>query len=377
VWYYQTTPGDAWDFTATQHIILADIDIGGRKRKVLMQAPKNGFFYVLDRTSGELISARAYVPISWAKEVDKKTGRPVENPGVRYKEAAAFMKPGPLGGHNWQPMSYNPQTGLVYIPAQDTLFIYAPDKKFQFRPGTWNTGIDFTIFKEPPPPMPGFLLAWDPVNQKERWRVPYKTMWNGGTLTTAGNLVLQGTADGRFVAYSADKGEKLWEASVGTGIIASPVTYEVDDVQYVSVMAGWGGAYPLAGGDGTGGSPAPGKMLTFALNAKQHLAEPLARSPRTVTRIEVNASPDEIEAGAAMFARWCVVCHGVGAAGGGATADLRYSQPATFDKYPDIILEGKNQSQGMPSFKRWLTAADVEAIRAYVLKRRSALAERK
>jgi quinohemoprotein ethanol dehydrogenase len=377
VWYYQTTPGDSWDFTATQHIILADLNIDGRKRKVLMQAPKNGFFYVLDRTNGELLSARPYVTVSWAKEVDKKTGRPIENPGVRYKDAAAIMKPGPLGGHNWQPMSYNPQTGLVYIPAQDTLFIYSPDKKFQYRPGTWNLGVDFTLFKEPPPPTPGFLLAWDPVNQKERWKIPYKTFWNGGTLTTAGNLVFQGTADGRFVAYSADKGEKLWEAGVGTGIIASPVTYEVDGVQYVSIMAGWGGAYPLTGGNATGDAPSPGKLLTFSLNGKQQLPEPLARRSRSVTAIESNASPERIEAGANLFAQWCIVCHGIGAAGGGATADLRYSSPATFDKYADIVLEGKYQSVGMPSFKRWLTAADVEAIRAYVLKRRAALAEKK
>jgi quinohemoprotein ethanol dehydrogenase len=373
VWYYQTTPGDAWDYTATQHIILADLEIGGRKRKVLMQAPKNGFFYVLDRTSGELLSAQAYVEISWAKEVDKKTGRPVEMPGIRYTDKAAFLKPGPLGGHNWQPMSFNPQTGLVYIPAQDTLFIYSPDKKFEYKPGTWNLGVDFSLFKEPSPLMPGFLLAWDPVNQKERWRVPYANFWNGGTLTTAGNLVFQGTADGRFVAYSADKGEKLFEASIGIGIIASPVTYELDGVQYVSIMAGWGGAFALSGGDGKGASPAAGKLLTFALNGKQPLPEVVAQK-RTVTPIGVTASQETIETGSTLFALWCGVCHGFGAAGGGATADLRYSHPTTFDKYRDIVLEGKYQGMGMPSLKRWLTAEDVDAIRAYVLTRRAALA---
>src|SRR6185436_12551917 len=256
--------------------------------------------------------------------VDKKTGRPIENAGVRYKDGAAFIKPGPLGGHNWQPMSYNPQTGLVYIPAQDTLFVYSPDRKFEYRPGTWNTGIDFSLFKDPVPLMPGFLLAWDPVNQKERWRVPYTSFWNGGTLTTAGNLVFQGTADGRFVAYSADKGEKLWETSVRTGVIASPVTYELDGVQYVSIMAGWGGAFPLTGGDGKGTSPAAGRLLTFVLNGKQPLSDVIAQKP-TVSPIGVTASPETIEAGATLFAQWCAVCHGLGAAGGGATADLRYS----------------------------------------------------
>jgi quinohemoprotein ethanol dehydrogenase len=376
VWYYQTTPGDAWDFTATQHIILADLDIAGRKRKVLMQAPKNGFFYVIDRTNGELLSAQPYVQISWAKEVDMKTGRPVESPGMRYEKAPAFMKPGPLGGHNWQPMSFNPQTGLVYIPAQDTLFVYSPDRKFQYRPGTWNTGIDFSIFKEPGPLMPGFLLAWDPVNQKERWRVPYKSFWNGGTLTTAGDLVFQGTADGRLVAYSADKGEKVWEATIGTGIIASPVTYELDGVQYVSIMCGWGGAFPLVGGDGMGSAPVAGKLLTFALNGKQPLPDIAARN-RTVTPVGVTASPETLEAGATLFAQWCSVCHGIGVAGGGATADLRYSHPATFDKYRDIVLDGKYQGTGMPSFRKWLTSEDVDAIRAYVLTRRAALADKK
>ena len=374
VWHYQTTPGDAWDYTATQHIILADLDVGGRQRKALMQAPKNGFFYVLDRTNGELISAKPYVPISWAKEVDSKTGRPVEMPGVRYVDNAAFIKPGPLGGHNWQPMSFNPQTGLVYIPAQDTLFVYSPDKKFEYRPGTWNTGIDFSLFKDPVPLMPGFLLAWDPVNQKERWRVPYTNFWNGGTLTTAGNLVFQGTADGRLVAYSADKGEKLWEFSVRTGVIASPVTYELDGVQYVSIMAGWGGAFPLTGGDGKGTSPAAGRLLTFVLNGKQPLSDVIAQKP-TVSPIGVTASPETIEVGATLFAQWCAVCHGLGAAGGGATADLRYSHPTTFDKYRDIVLDGKYQGMGMPSLKRWLTAEQVDAIRAYVLTRRAALAQ--
>jgi quinohemoprotein ethanol dehydrogenase len=271
-------------------------------------------------------------------------------------------------------MSFNPQTGLVYIPAQDTLFVYSPDKQFEYRPGAFNLGIDVSLFKDPAPLMPGFLLAWDPVNQKERWRVPYGIFWNGGTLTTAGNLVFQGTADGRFVAYSADKGEKLYEVALGTGVIAPPMTYEMDGVQYVTVMAGWGGAFALAGGDGKGAVPAAGRVLTFSLKGKQPLPEVVAER-RTVTPIGVTASPETVERGAALFARWCGLCHGFGAAGGGATADLRYSHPSTFDKYREIVLDGKYQSMGMPSLKRWLTAADVDAIRAYVLTRRAQLVE--
>ena len=372
VWHYQTTPGDTWDFTATQHLVLADIEIGGRRRKVIMQAPKNGFFYVLDRASGELISAEPFVEVTWAKGVDKKTGRPIEAPGVRYKDALAFMKPGPLGAHNWQPMSYSPQTGLVYIPAQDTFFAYLQDRRFQYRPGTWNTGLDFTIFKEPPPAIPtGHLLAWDPAAQKERWRVQYQIMWNGGLLSTAGNLVFQGTADGRFVAYSADKGEKLWEVAVGTGVIAAPMTYQVDGVQYVSVMAGWGGAFALTGGNATGGAIVPGRLLTFALHAKQALPEVAAAKPPQVSPIASDATPEKIDRGAGLFAQYCSVCHGLLATGGGTIADLRYSQPGIFDKYSEIVLDGKFSSVGMPSFKQFLTVDDIEAIRAYIIKRRA------
>ena len=380
VWHYQTTPGDSWDFTATQHIILADLEIGGRRRKVLMQAPKNGFFYVLDRQTGELLSAEAYTKVSWAKGVDKTTGRPIEDPAARYKTAVNFLQPGPFGGHNWQPMSFNPKTGLVYIPAQEPFFAYAQDKKFVYKPGAWNTGIDFAILKDPPPLIPrGHLLAWDPVAQKERWRVQYNLMWNGGTLTTAGNLVFQGTSDGRFVAYSADKGEKLWEFNVGTGVIAAPITYELDGVQYVAVMAGWGGTFPLTGGNATGGVALPGRLLTFALNAKKSLPEAVAQKPKDVTAIIFDAPPERIDQGAGLFAQWCAVCHGIGAVGGGGVVpDLRKSQPAIFGRYEYIVLRGAYQrSGGMPSFKEWLTMEDVKAIQAYVLKRRADLAAKK
>ncbi|MFL6216190.1 MAG: PQQ-dependent dehydrogenase, methanol/ethanol family [Blastocatellia bacterium] len=377
VWHYQTTPGESWDFTATQHIILADLDINGRKRKVLMQAPKNGFFYVIDRATGELLSADAYVPMTWATGVDKKTGRPIERPEARYKEALTILKPGPMGGHNWQPMSFNPQTGLVYIPAQDPFFAYAGVKNFQYRPGAWNTGSDFSQLKAAPPIVPtGHLLAWDPVAQKERWRVPYKTIWNGGTLTSAGNLVFQGTADGRFVAYSADKGEKLWEVTVGTGIIAAPVTYEVDGVQYVSVMAGWGGAAALVGGVESGRANGAGMLLTFALNAKQTMPDFFSRKLEPVTSIEFTTATEKIDAGAGLYAQWCATCHGLVGISGGATPDLRYSAASVYDHYKEILLEGKNLARGMPSFKEWLTVDDVEAIRAYLLKRRADLTKR-
>lgn len=378
VWHYQTTPGDSWDFTATQHMILADLTINGRQRKVLMQAPKNGFFYVLDRATGELISAEAYVTVTWAKGVDKKTGRPIEAPGVRYKDAPIGMQPGPLGGHNWQPMSFNPQTGLVYIPAQETAFGYGQEAGFKFKDRGWNVGVDFAIVKDPPTALPtGHLLAWDPVAQKERWRVPYVVMWNGGTLTTAGNLVFQGTADGRFVAYSADKGAKLWEVTVGTGVIASPVTYEIDGTQYVSIMVGWGGAFPLTGG--SIGLPAtPGRLLTFALNGKGSVMIAKLQTLPPPSPIESKASAEMIARGGDLFARNCAVCHGIAALGGGGVLpDLRSSSAATFNSYQKIILDGTLANEGMPSFKHSLNAEDVEAIRAYVISRRNELTANK
>ncbi len=373
VWHYQTTPGDMWDYTATQHMILADLNIAGRQRKVLMQAPKNGFFYVLDRQTGELISAKPFAEISWATGIDEKTGRPIEVNGARYKDSVVPQKPGPLGAHNWQPMSFNPQTGLVYIPAQDIGFLYAQDPKFQFANGKWNTAVNFSILTDPGSSLPpGSLLAWDPVAQKERWRVPYISMWNSGLLSTAGNLVFQGTADGRFIAYSADKGEKLWEVMTGTGVIASPITYEINGVQYVSVMVGWGGAFALTGGNATGVPNTSGRLLTFALNRKQAMPETVAMKIPALTPIESQATPETIAAGAGLFAQWCAVCHGIGATGGGGVLpDLKYSQPAIFGKYQQIVREGAYAEVGMPGFKQWLKPEEIDAIRAYIISRRA------
>ncbi|HEX4913665.1 MAG TPA: PQQ-dependent dehydrogenase, methanol/ethanol family, partial [Vicinamibacterales bacterium] len=241
VWHYQTTPADTWDYTSVQPMMLADLTIGERQRKVIMQAPKNGFFYVLDRATGELLAADPYVEVNWATHVDLKTGRPVEVPGAAYKDKGTFIRPGPLGGHNWQAMSFSPKTGLVYIPAQDNGRYYEQPKDFVFTPNEYNLGLApigrnvdrYDI------PYKGRLLAWDPVARKPRWTAKYGNYWNGGTLATAGNLVFQGTAAGDFIAYNAATGEKLWSSWATTGIVAPPITYAIDGKQYVSVMAGW------------------------------------------------------------------------------------------------------------------------------------------
>jgi quinohemoprotein ethanol dehydrogenase len=378
VWHYQTTPGDSWDYTAVQQMILTTLTIGGRERKVLMQAPKNGFFYVLDRATGELLSAKPYVTVNWAKEVDMKTGRPVENPEARAIDPAKmFMQqPGPLGGHNWQPMSYHPGTGLVYIPAQESSFPYLADAGFKYQTGgAWNLGMLPLPTADGLPITPGMLLAWDPVKQEARWKVPYPSYWNGGVLSTAGNLVFEGSADGHFQAFNAETGAKLWDMPVNTGVMAAPATYTVNGKQYVSVLAGWGGAFALIGGNPGEHRGTPGRLLTFALDGKATLPPPPPQ-PRAPARVTQTADAKTIERGTALYATWCVYCHGFGAIGGGAVQDLRYSAAPVFASYPRIVLEGAYQQAGMPAFKAWLSAQDVTAIKAFVISQRDKIASK-
>jgi PQQ-dependent dehydrogenase (methanol/ethanol family) len=361
VWHYQTTPGDNWDFTATQHIILADLKLGGRVRQVLMQAPKNGFFYVLDRRTGEVISAEKYVEVTWASHVDKSTGRPVENPGQDYRDGLTFVKPTPFGGHNWHPMSYSPKTGLVYIPTHDILGAYRADPEFKPQPGAWNTATDFNVFallsKDT---MKGALVAWDPVNQKEVWRHPYALPWNGGLLSTGGNLVFEGTSDGRFVAYRASDGVQLWESHTGTGVIAAPVTYLLDGKQYVSVVAGWGGAFGLAAGDVAQDVAGDGKgrLLTYALGSAE------APAPQTV--LDRITAPGEVYDGERTYHKYCAACHGAGAVAMVGMKDLRKISPETKAALGDIVLRGALRGAGMPSFGQYLAEADVAKLKTYL-----------
>jgi quinohemoprotein ethanol dehydrogenase len=377
VWYFQTTPGDNWDYTSTQHMILAEVTVRGAPRKVLMQAPKNGFFYVLDRATGEFLSAEPYVEVSWAKGLDAK-GRPIEAPGLDYRRVTREIRPSPFGGHNWQPMSYHPGTGLVYVPAQEMPFFFKFDPSWKYDPSAWNTFTDPTVLQEVPPELvSGHLLAWDPKTQREVWRAQYGLPWNGGTLATAGNLVFQGTADGRFVAYRASDGVKLWEAPAGTGVVAAPITYLVDGVQHVTVMAGWGGVFALAGGDAAraAGVRSVGRMLTYRIGGSAPPPPPADLPPPPRPSISVYSTPHDVKKGGDLYHRWCATCHGIGAVGGGVLPDLRYATPETHDRLADIVLGGVYQDRGMPSFAKWLSPPDVEKIRAYVLSRAGEAAE--
>ncbi|MBL5977722.1 PQQ-dependent dehydrogenase, methanol/ethanol family [Comamonas sp. NyZ500] len=370
-WHYQETPGDNWDYTSTQPMILADIKIAGKPRKVILHAPKNGFFFVLDRTNGKFISAKNFVPVNWASGYDKN-GKPMNIAAARDGSKPHDAVPGPYGAHNWHPMSFNPQTGLVYLPAQNVPVNLMDDKKWEFNqagPGKpqsgtgWNTAKFFNA--EPPKSKPfGRLLAWDPVAQKAAWSVEHVSPWNGGTLTTAGNVVFQGTADGRLVAYNATSGEKLWETPTGTGVVAAPSTYMVDGKQYVSVAVGWGGVYGLAARATE--RQGPGTVYTFVVGGKARMPEFVAQ--RTGQLLQgVKYDPAKVEAGTMLYVANCVFCHGVpGVDRGGNIPNLGYMDASYIENLPSFVFKGPAMARGMPDFTGKLSGDDVESIKAFI-----------
>lgn len=370
-WHYQGTPGDHWDYTATQSLILADLELDGATKKVIMQAPKNGFFFVIDRTNGEFISAQNFVDVNWATGYDDN-GRPMEISEAQYKSNAYEAIPGPYGAHNWHPMSYSPNTGLVYIPAQNIPMVFEDDPNWVanstasggLQSGTgWNTGI-LPSFVPVKSATFGLLLAWDPVKQKAAWKVDHIGPFNGGTLSTAGNLVFQGTADGRFVAFNATNGDQLWEAQVGTGVIAAPVTYEVDGQQYVSIAAGWGGTYGLTAHHSE--SQSPGRIFTFALNSNTPMPEFITTAPKPILS-GIAYKPEDIALGAKLYLSHCVVCHGIPAVeNGGAIPNLGYSDKVKIENLKNFVLTDALKELGMPNFSGKLTEDEVTKIQAFI-----------
>jgi quinohemoprotein ethanol dehydrogenase len=384
VWHYQTTPHDEWDFDSCSPLILAELPIGGTQRAVIMQAPKNGFFYVLDRATGELLAADPFTTTTWAKSVDKKTGRPVVEKGANYGETGKpfVSMPGPGGGHSWQAMSFSPQTHLVYFPVTDVAFPYVPEANAAHHDLAWNTGVDFNAGSLPQAPkikarilgsLKGHLVAWDPIANKEVWRAELGHPWNGGVVSTAGNLVFEGTAMGEFVAYRADTGERVWSAETQAGVLAAPISYEVDGEQYVAVEVGWGGAFGLAAGElalkSHIASNLP-RMLVYKLGGSTHLpALPAAVQPELNPPPET-ASTATVIAGKKLYHTYCSSCHGDSATGSGVLPDLRYSPVINDAKAMDVIVrQGSLQASGMVSFKDEVSAQDLEDIRAYVIHR--------
>jgi quinohemoprotein ethanol dehydrogenase len=370
VWHYQINPRDAWDFDCTQQMTLAKLMIAGRKRKVLMQAPKNGFFYVIDRETGRPISAGKIGKVTWARGIDLETGRPIEESHIDYdRTGQATIWPAPVGAHSWQAMSYDPETGLVYIP-----YMQAGVRFTKNTPGSEGFTVgDVTIngYEAGPHDGKGALLAWDPVHQRRAWEVWHDAIWNGGVLSTAGDLVFQGDADGDFAAYDAKTGKRLWQFNAGLGIIAAPISYAVHGKQYVSVLVGYGGSAAAWGSLMNVGwkyGAQPRRLLTFALDGKAMLP---ASPPRDI-RVHAlddpsyKINPADAAVGHALFIA-CAACHGLDLVSpGGPGPDLRESRVALDpDSLWTIVHGGALRAQGMPRFANF-TRQQVDDIYAYI-----------
>ncbi|MCB2076551.1 MAG: PQQ-dependent dehydrogenase, methanol/ethanol family [Novosphingobium sp.] len=383
VWHYQVCPAEQWDCTATSDMSLATLEIDGKPRKVLMQAPKNGFLYVIDRETGQFISAEKFAKVTWAEGIDQKTGRPIENPGIRYqgKPDLFEMWPGPTGAHSWMPQAYSPRTGLIYIPVQDqgALIGEGDEGGAEISAGMGVTLIPEVDFEEG---AHAYLKAIDPVTQKEAWKIDLPGSWPAGVLATAGDLVFQGRMDGNLVAYDAKTGEELWKFKTASPIVGAPISYRMNGKQYVTVITG-------AGGQGSGmqtlGNAAirtdyrqPRRVLTFAIGGTDTLKP--EEMPELVLPEDPDFKPDLARAqqGAMLFGtNTCLVCHGWNAVAGGAAPDLRYS-PAITDAatFRSIVKGGALRMNGMPNYPQ-ISDADLETIRFYLRARsKAAPAER-
>ncbi|MDR0781992.1 MAG: PQQ-dependent dehydrogenase, methanol/ethanol family [Pseudomonadales bacterium] len=386
-WYYQVNPADNWDYTVVQPLMLANLSINGVLRKVIMQAPKNGFFYVLDRETGRLLSADPYSKVTWASGIDLESGRPIETPQARYGAAVAMVTPGPGGAHSWHPMSFNPNTGLVYLPTtQGSSFAYSVEQNFVYKPGTWNTGVTFGTLQGlprlnaeqyrpgagPERDAPGALVAWDPIARQPRWVVDYPFAINGGTLSTAGNLVFQGGADGILRAFTADSGDLVWMADLGVGIMAPPVTYALDGTQYLAVLVGWGGASGLIGKSAAGTFKGEGRLWTFKLGGDKNIVPVEGQPMHELSEISFDDNPELLARGADIYGKRCMVCHGANAVSGGSLADLRYALPATYDILDNIVRQGAYSGLGMPNLGKWVSEDDLKALKNWLLSRRAA-----
>ena len=384
-WHYQTVPGETWDYTATQHIMLADLEIDGETRRVVMQAPKNGFFYVLDAASGEFISAEPYTPVNWASHIDPDTGRPVEMPEARYDRTGqpALVSPGPLGGHNWYPMAFSQRTNLVYIPVTENFLGYVADAEFVVDPEGWNTGIDFGrgvgfMLSLPDAPVNAALLkAWDPVAQEEVWRVMHPGGSSAaGVLATAGGLVFQGNRSGELAAFDDATGERLWSTLTQAGVMAAPSTYAIEGEQYLAQLVG----SPALPAEGPGAAVSTtdlssnnSRLLVYRIGGDARLPEmpELADgAPAPVELPQIDASNETIAQGETAYNRNCSVCHGP------------FAVSIRLDTYPDlrtspllgdagawhaVVMEGELADAGMASWEGVIDDSDAEAIRAYVI----------
>ena len=376
-WHYQEVPGEEWDYDCTSPLILADLKIGGRLRKVIMHAPKDGFFYVLDRATGKLLSARNYVPNTWAKRIDLKTGRPQINPDAYVGVKPHLMTPSYGGGHNWNPMSYSPLTGLVYIPTMEQWMVESrlPDGEFKFVLGRTTLGAGVNNYPELRRELnaqadkrdKGYMLAWDPVRQREAFRIPYPHPGNGGTLTTAGNLLIEGTINKTIAIYRATDGKKLWELPVGSVPVSGPMSYSIGATQYVAFNAGWNSAIVHQLDSPEPFSVGPARLIVLALDAKGVTLPPAPASAAIPPPPMQEQPREQVLRGALLYSQSCATCHGVNAIGG--AKDLRHLTAETHAQFLDLVLGGTRKKQGMPSFKDVLTEEQARSIHAYLIDR--------
>jgi quinohemoprotein ethanol dehydrogenase len=387
VWHYQVTPKDNWDSTATQQLVLAKLEIDGTQRSVIMQAPKNGFFYVLDRVTGELLSADPFTHITWASHIDMDTGRPVETKYADYQSfGSTYIWPSPYGAHNWQPMSFSNKTGLMYIPVQNIPGYYSAQDSVVYRVDRWNTGVDLNESRDPKSWVAakasmdalvyGELVAWDPVKKQRAWQIHHDKPSNGGILSTAGDLVFQGTWDGTFAAYDAENGTPLWHYQSDSAILAGPISYELDGEQYIAVAQGSGGTVMLTVGEELmRNSVNQNKLLVFKrgeFNQTKHLedASQTAHQPNLATTLalghKADSNPETIKKGEVLYGQNCASCHGISAKSNHIVPDLRYMSEQTHSDFIGIVLGGAYAHKGMIGFYETLDANDAEAIHAFL-----------
>ncbi len=345
-----------------------------------MQANKNGFFYVIDRENGTLISGTPYTDVNWATGIDAN-GRPIENAAIRAMKDAAIVRPATEGAHNWQPISFNPQTGLVYLAVLNSPSLHATAKDWKMDLHDQITGLNRAYHgplsaqyaKEQ---SSGSLVAWDPVARKEVWHADQLFPKSGGTLTTAGNLVFQGQADGKLVAYRATDGKQLWEYDTGVGIAAGPMAYSVDGTQYVAVMSGWGGPAVLNNRPIGKGKLGRGRLTVYTLGGtgKLVIAE-ITVPPVPMPTFKLAVTPAEVAEGSKLFADYCARCHGANVVSSGLVPDLRYSAESTHQSFQNIVRGGVLHEFGMASFAEDLTAKQVKSIEGFILTRAKESAE--
>ena len=371
-WYYQTVPGDNWDYSSAMDIALGELTVDGVERKVLLQAPKNGFFYVIDRETGELLRAHPYTDrIDWATHVDMETGRPIENPDVVFEEKPQWITPANAGAHNWEPMSWDEERGVMYFYYHDYANFYALPEEFvetgtyTIRPWGLSLGVASGAYRQrlqnqagPRPEDRGFLVAFDPLSGEKVWENRLPSAFNGGVLATTTGVLFHCGGGGDFNAYNADNGEKLWEFDAYGSFSSSIITYMEGGTQYVATMVGGSTRYDR-----------PGELLVFSLDGGATLAEPPARDYSIPELPPLTADQETIELGNTLYHEHCALCHrGLGQSSivAATSPDLRRMSPEVHDDFMPIVQDGL-LPLGMPGYAELFDEEATTAIHQFVI----------